>query len=279
MIQYTADQTAQHGVTLTKTKKHFIQNEDYFVRNSYEAQKELGITAPNGLILITESGYLMLAKSFTDDLAWDVQRQLVKSYFRAKEISSDPSTHCPYVYVNKTFRGRPVLTVYDISNIYNIKTTTLYNHLRKKLSADRDYKLIQGKELSEYNSENSELPYCRKSVFVVFNTGMAKLVSYYRLDGSKIPLFMTEDKGYVVDCHVRTLMEYVRREIKGVEALTYLLESEDSPHNLENYRKTLARKLSAINWWKTDVAHVRLGVQQIAAPQLQAIHSGEYGIR
>ena len=34
------------------------------------------------ITLITESGYLMLVKSFTDDLAWDVQRQLVNSYFR-----------------------------------------------------------------------------------------------------------------------------------------------------------------------------------------------------
>lgn len=37
------------------------------------------------MTLITESGYLMLVKSFTDDLAWRVQRELVKGYFRAKE--------------------------------------------------------------------------------------------------------------------------------------------------------------------------------------------------
>lgn len=63
-------------------KQHLIKGTDYFVRNSHEAQKEYGITAPNGLTLITESGYLMLVKSFTDDLAWDIQRQLVNTYFR-----------------------------------------------------------------------------------------------------------------------------------------------------------------------------------------------------
>lgn len=62
-------------------KKHMIEGEDYFVRKTDEAKREYGITAPNGLILITEQGYLMLVKSFTDDLAWNVQRQLVKSYF------------------------------------------------------------------------------------------------------------------------------------------------------------------------------------------------------
>ena len=65
-------------------KEHFIEGEDYFVRNSYEAKKEFGIAAPNGLTLITESGYYMLVKSFTDDLSWDVQRQLVNSYFKVE---------------------------------------------------------------------------------------------------------------------------------------------------------------------------------------------------
>lgn len=65
-------------------KKHLIEGEDFFVRKTDEAKKEFGITAPNGLVLLTESGYLMLVKSFTDDLAWTVQRQLVKTYFSVK---------------------------------------------------------------------------------------------------------------------------------------------------------------------------------------------------
>lgn len=32
----------------------------------------------NEVTLMTETGYLMLVKSFTDDLAWKVQRELVK---------------------------------------------------------------------------------------------------------------------------------------------------------------------------------------------------------
>lgn len=189
------------------------------------------------------------------------------------------SNYKPYAYINKTFHGRPVLTTADIVNIYGLKNTTLYNHLRNQLVEDRDYKLIQGNELTEYNNENPSLPHCRKSVFVVFNTGLSRIVSFYNLDKTKIPLFMTEHKGYVVSCGVRQLMEYVRREIKGVEALTYLIESDESPCNLENYRKTLVDKLSSINWWKADVSHIKLGIQQITVPQLQSIHKGEYGIK
>ena len=69
-------------------RQHFIAGEDYFLRNSYEAKSKFGVIAPNGLTLLTETGYLMVVKSFTDDLSWDVQRQLVNNYFRSKELEA-----------------------------------------------------------------------------------------------------------------------------------------------------------------------------------------------
>lgn len=65
-------------------RKHFVSGVDFFVRKADEAMEEFGIIAPNGLTLITETGYLMLVKSFTDDIAWTVQRELVESYFRRR---------------------------------------------------------------------------------------------------------------------------------------------------------------------------------------------------
>lgn len=83
MVHERPDGTARKR--FNDNKKHFIVGEDYFVRNTDEAKKEFNIVAPNGLVLINEQGYLMLVKSFTDNLAWDVQRQLVKSYFRKSQ--------------------------------------------------------------------------------------------------------------------------------------------------------------------------------------------------
>lgn len=68
-------------VTFNRNRDHFIQDEDFFVCQTYEAQN-LGFSAPNGLILLTEYGYLMLVKTFGDDLAWTVQRQLINAYFK-----------------------------------------------------------------------------------------------------------------------------------------------------------------------------------------------------
>ncbi|GCE82213.1 phage antirepressor KilAC domain-containing protein [Komagataeibacter diospyri] len=81
------DGTARRNFNANKA--HLIEGEDYFVRNSSEA-RDMGFTAPNGLTLLSESGYTMLVKSFTDDLAWQVQKALVRSYFK-------PATAAPAI--------------------------------------------------------------------------------------------------------------------------------------------------------------------------------------
>lgn len=60
-------------------KERFINGEDFFKVSSDEIRRtnifEIPDKATADYALITEQGYLMLVKSFTDDLAWDVQRQ------------------------------------------------------------------------------------------------------------------------------------------------------------------------------------------------------------
>lgn len=71
-----------------QNRNRFIEDIDFFRINvtDNEIRSQFGISPNAGgtVILITETGYLMLVKSFTDDLAWKVQRELVDSYFRAR---------------------------------------------------------------------------------------------------------------------------------------------------------------------------------------------------
>lgn len=86
-----------------RNKKHFIPDEDFFTVYADELAKptvhktdgssgrisSAWFERPQGgyaeeTHLMTESGYLMLVKSFKDDLAWVVQRALVNSYFKRK---------------------------------------------------------------------------------------------------------------------------------------------------------------------------------------------------
>ena len=86
MVHERADGTARKR--FNDNKKHFVEGVDFFKVKCSEVRPFFGQTTPNGfnpeadITLITESGYLMLVKSFTDDLAWEVQRQLVNTYFK-----------------------------------------------------------------------------------------------------------------------------------------------------------------------------------------------------
>ncbi|MDE6776841.1 MAG: ORF6N domain-containing protein, partial [Oscillospiraceae bacterium] len=73
-----------------KHRNHFIEGVDFFKITPDELRRTLGgemdERQQNDIILITETGYLMLVKSFRDDLAWSVQRQLVSTYFQVKQM-------------------------------------------------------------------------------------------------------------------------------------------------------------------------------------------------
>ena len=88
MVHGRPDGTARKR--FNDNRNHFIEGEDFFVITQPSEIRTLGLERPQGgvpekVVLATEQGYLMLVKSFTDDLAWDVQRQLVNGYFKTKE--------------------------------------------------------------------------------------------------------------------------------------------------------------------------------------------------
>lgn len=84
-------------------KGHFIESEDFYRLSQPDEIRRLGFERPQGgtpseVVLLTEQGYLMLVKSFTDDLAWSVQRQLVNSYFRVRQLADDLSPQMQMLY-------------------------------------------------------------------------------------------------------------------------------------------------------------------------------------
>lgn len=99
-----------------ENRKRFIEGTDYFVligdalRDYKQATNFVGRKI-NELHLITETGYLMLVKSFTDDLAWSVQRELVNNYFKVKlEPKREEPVFSPEVF-------EPTVMLYVIDTI------------------------------------------------------------------------------------------------------------------------------------------------------------------
>lgn len=75
-----------------RNRETFDLNEDYFILNKKEFSERLKIVQdfiPNNvkeIILFTESGYLLLTKTFSDKLSWTIQKELIKAYFKLKEL-------------------------------------------------------------------------------------------------------------------------------------------------------------------------------------------------
>lgn len=82
------------GRNFRANRERFIEGEDFFIveltTDEIRRQFGAGKNAGRSMTLLTKMGYLMLVKSFTDDLAWMVQRQLVRSYFEAQVVTPPP---------------------------------------------------------------------------------------------------------------------------------------------------------------------------------------------
>lgn len=151
--------------TFNKYKDKFSLGEDYIVLSlKNESDKEnsnrtdspiRNISIPNrGITVLTESGYLLLVKVFDDDLAWKVQRQLVNSYFRLKEIKEEFNppiekfpeeqprityqTSSTPVPKNPSWQARNRRRINALCEKANTSVSNLYHHVLLRLGEEYD---------------------------------------------------------------------------------------------------------------------------------------------
>ena len=109
-------------------KEKLILGEDYFLipRNKISESKILiQDFIPNNvkeIQIFTESGYLMLVKTFEDDLSWRIQRELVKNYFR--KMNNTP----------KSFKEALFLAYQQAEKIEKLEAE------KEKMSSELEYK-------------------------------------------------------------------------------------------------------------------------------------------
>lgn len=142
-----------------RNKKHFIENEDFIIATRGLLKGDnlslLNIDVPTrGITLLTESGYLLIAKSFTDDLSWKVQRQLINIYFgeksSQKQLTLEEMTDFPeypkQIYQttstpapkNPSWYNRNKRRMFKICEKVNAPLTKLYHHILLRLGEEYD---------------------------------------------------------------------------------------------------------------------------------------------
>ena len=142
-------------------RKHFQEGVDYFVLNSDEASSRLGIIAPCGLKLLTQTGYLMIVKSFTDDLSWAIQRELVNGYFAARQAGC-------------TFMGTPVMPLYEAAKSLGLSPRAARERVARGGFGMGDALLLEGRNFARFKRENN-LRVTTASLWIITRSGFDKL--------------------------------------------------------------------------------------------------------
>lgn len=144
-----------------KHKKHFILGTDYFEMTRKEfgerySPNEKVVGNPNiKTYLFTESGYLMIVKVFNDDIAWNVQRQLVNAYFKEKKQNSLSEYAIPVIEHKVSSVPAPRNTSWFYAN--KIKIDSICK--RVGCSKQKLLHFILGKLGEEFDLETSKLIY------------------------------------------------------------------------------------------------------------------------
>ena len=138
-------------------RNKFILGEDYFLLTPIEFSESFKLIQdfiPNNvkeISLFTESGYLMLVKTFTDDLSWKVQRELVKGYFIAKEFVK-PLTPAEQLLA----QAKLMVDMENRLNTIEKNTARLENNLRRTITNEYftviGYANFRGINANTYNS-------------------------------------------------------------------------------------------------------------------------------
>lgn len=179
----------------SRNKKHFIEGEDYFYLTK-ELSNETNcpirnIIIPNkGINVLTETGYLLIAKSFTDDLAWDVQRQLVNAYFKARDmvktnVNTYPDTNPDFSWT--VIKDEPMLfpkkgtwftknykRMMNMCNELDINFSTLYAYIIRYVK--HKYNLEMATEV--YKAECPNVPFYIMNVICYFKN-LEECATYY----------------------------------------------------------------------------------------------------
>lgn len=134
-----------------RNREMFESNEDYFTLNKEEFSERFKVVQnfiPNNvkeIILFTESGYLLLTKTFTDEKSWKIQRRLVKTYFKMQELKN--ALESGEIRIEKTEENKKLISAEEINNITNLimKFDETESTVTKKMIIETVSKALGGK--------------------------------------------------------------------------------------------------------------------------------------
>lgn len=217
-----------------QNKQHLIEGTDYFKITPNEFRTAFGNMdkrQQNDVTLITESGYLMLVKSFTDDLAWEVQRQLVNTYFNCKAKQPEPDK--PYEYFKKLYNGEPVLTLEDAEHLTGLSGYLLNNYLKKNGVITWDYHVLIKDELKKFKSDNPKVSKLTSKITLITKDGFTVICNAYKLNIAQPECFVPVQKSKPLTESIKDIKDRLAAMNVLLDRLSELDSGNETAENLK----------------------------------------------
>lgn len=186
------------GRNFRENRERFIENEEYFILNQPDEIRFFGYERPQGgtpkeLILLTMQGYLMVVKSLKDDLAWKVQRELVNTYFKVKNMFDDMSTELKAIIVvdqRVTKIERRVEQLERDMPMYGSESDEMSRHVKKK-----GVEVLGGKKSNAYKDNK-----LRSEVYTDIYNQIKREFGLYDNNG-KFVTYKALKRRYISEAH------------------------------------------------------------------------------
>lgn len=244
--------------SFNENKDKFIVGEDYFVVSANEIRTQNIMDIDKRLtqyvVFVTYSGYLMLTKSFTDDLAWRVQRELVNSYFNSKQ-PQQMSLPEPYEYKPKYFRGMQVVSVADLSHFMGVSAFIIRDCLKRHKNSfieGVDFWNLKGEDLTSFKV-NNRLCKTISSLLIFTESGFKKLNKL--MGNAPVAVKCFEKPSASTELHTQEpekLIELMEKQIDGMKVLLDLCQQ----YNNSKFRTSILESMFFLSVKLTSNIHV-----------------------
>lgn len=179
-------------------------------------------------------------------------------------VPKQPTQQKLYNYIDKTYKGKPVLTIRDVEHFTSLNKYRI-QHFIQRADKGQDFIILTGNELAAFKYENSMLDSMANHLYLVTKSGFDKICAAYGLKPKMPELFTSAEPSapqlrlsHAPSESMRSLIGYIQRETDAIQAASKMLLTDDTKESLEVYRSALVRHIISLRGYCYDVKTIRI---------------------
>lgn len=179
-------------------------------------------------------------------------------------VPKQPTQQKLYDYTDKTYKGKPVLTIRDVEHFTSLSKYRI-QHFIQRADKGQDFIILTGNELAAFKYENSMPDSNANHLYLVTKSGFDKICAVYGLKPKMPELFTNVETSapqlrlaHAPSESMRSLIGYIQRETDAIQAASKMLLTDDTKESLEVYRSALVRHIISLRGYCYDVKTIRI---------------------